>query len=152
MENPEEKLDPAAVREMLEHKMQEEGVRPSPVRLLVLGALAESEVPMSTQDIETALDTVDRSSVTRALGLFQKRGLVHAIADGTETVKYEICRGHHTQSHSDEHVHFHCTSCGRTVCLSDTPVPAVELPEGYEARHSNYVITGVCPACWNRNF
>lgn len=124
------------------------GVRPSPVRSLVLRELAAADSPLTVQEMETRLQTVDRSSITRTMSTFQNAGLVHAIADGTPSVKYEFCRADQTACNDDDaHVHFHCRLCGRTICLSDVPVPAVALPDGFSAGSYNFVVTGLCNRC-----
>jgi Fur family ferric uptake transcriptional regulator len=47
----------------------------------------------------------------------------------------------------DLHVHFYCTRCHRTFCLESTPVPPVDVPEGYEVETKSYLLKGVCPEC-----
>jgi len=124
------------------------GIRPSPVRILILRELALSERPLSAVELETRLETVDRSSITRSLTLFTDMHLVHAISDGSTTTKYELCQSSgHDHQHTDEHIHFHCSSCGTTICLPGTTIPMPELPNGYWAEHATFVITGLCSAC-----
>lgn len=124
------------------------GIRPSPARILVARELMAAGGVMSAQQLEERLHTVDRSSITRTLTLFSARGLVHVVDDGSGSVKYELCT-HPGDSgpHSDSHPHFHCLSCGDTVCLDNVSVPAVPLPAGFEASAVNYVIKGLCPRC-----
>lgn len=135
--------------EDIERRLGEHGVRPSPVRMLVMRVLDGSDEPLAVLDIERELESVDRSSITRTMACFQKAGLVHAISDGTGAVKYELCRSHPHHEHTDEHVHFRCVKCGRTVCLTDIPIPHIELPDGYTALNTNFVITGICDKCNN---
>lgn len=123
------------------------GIRPTPNRILVVRALAAAPAPLSLADLETALDTVDRSAIFRTLNLFRSADLVHAIDDGTGSTKYELCRASHSCSPTHLHAHFHCSRCGSTVCLNDVPIPAVSLPEGYEPHAANFVVTGLCPRC-----
>ena len=59
------------------------GIRPSPVRTLLLRALDEADGPLSSQELEGVLETVNRSSITRTLALFLKVGLVHSVEDGS---------------------------------------------------------------------
>lgn len=142
-------------RYRLEKLLTEAGLRPTPVRLLIVRLLDEAPWPITSAEIEERLETVNRSSVTRTMSVFQKSGLVHVISDGTPSLKYELCReGHDARhgagrfhGHNDEHVHFHCEVCGRTICLTDVEIPEVRLPEGLEARKVNFVITGVCSDC-----
>ena len=128
--------------------LSDAGLRPSPVRNLIAKALWESHAPMSAQDLETVLETVDRSSISRAMSMFANHGFVHVVDDGSGSLKYELC--HSTDSHrhdDDSHPHFHCVSCGETVCLDGMKVPSVALPAGYEPLSVNYVIKGLCPKC-----
>lgn len=142
-----------------EHRMTSHGVRPTAVRSLVLSTLDRAERPISSLDIETKLDTVDRSTITRTLAIFVEKGLIHIIDDGSGSAKYESCRSHsHSHScgetgglslgkHDDLHVHFRCTVCGRTECLPSSPIPHVTLPDGYTPVSANYIITGTCADC-----
>lgn len=128
-------------------RIEQHGIRTTPVRELIFRAIEGASAPVSSLEIEQILETVDRSSITRTLSLFAEKGLVHLIDDGTGSTKYEACPSpnhHHT---SDMHVHFHCRSCGKTICLPDTAIPAVDLPEGFAADSATYLVTGLCPTC-----
>lgn len=131
----------------IEKRMTAHGVRPSPVRNLILRTLDKAVSPISAHDIEEELETVDRSSITRTLSVFLNAGLIHAISDGTAAVKYESCTSDSEHTHTDEHPHFHCEICGRTICLSDSRIPEIELPAGFTALKSNFVISGICDKC-----
>lgn len=102
--------------------------------------------PVSQSDMETELRTVDRSSISRTLTLFLEKGVVHAIDDGSGSVKYELCHGDDDDHDNDRHVHFHCRGCNATICL-DIPVPHVPLPEGFTESGSNFVVHGLCDHC-----
>ncbi|MCM1504845.1 MAG: transcriptional repressor [Muribaculum sp.] len=135
-------------RQKAEQTMINAGLRPSPVRTLIFGALSEASLPVSSLDIEMRLETVDRSSITRSLALFVEKGLVHVVDDGSGALKYELCRagGHHGLD-DDSHPHFHCIKCGTTECLDGVQIPTVCLPGGYSAISINYVIKGICSRC-----
>lgn len=134
----------------LENTMTARGIKPSPVRILILRALAEAGRPLSSQDLETRLDTVDRSSITRTLSLFSDRHMIHKVDDGSGSTKYELCLAHdHNHGDKDLHPHFHCLRCGITYCLDTVAIPKVPLPEGFEPATANYVIKGLCPKCAN---
>lgn len=123
------------------------GVNPTPVRILVYTALRDSFSPLSLTDLEERLETVDRSSISRTLNLFKAEGLVHFFDDSSGSVKYEICSDPAHRHHDDTHVHFHCTSCGKTICLHSIAIPIVELPEGFSSEKINYIVTGQCDKC-----
>lgn len=131
----------------IEQIFENHGVRPSPVRTMIYRTLASANRPISVQDMEISLETVDRSSITRAMSTFQKGSLVHAISDGSGTVKYEVCHSDHKEQLSDEHVHFRCEKCNRTLCLHSLPIPEVKLPEGFSMKKATFVISGICNRC-----
>lgn len=123
------------------------GMRLTPVRLLVARAIDGAGRPVSSLELERALETVDRSSISRTLALFSAKGFVHSVDDGSGAVKYELCRHCGEEHDSDLHPHFHCVACGSTYCLDSIPVPAVDVPAGFEPHSVNYVIKGLCPKC-----
>ena len=127
--------------------MQEHGVKPTANRILILRTLLQAGRPLSMTEIETDLESVDKSIISRTLSAFREARLLHVLADGGESVRYEVCHCAAEDEDTDRHVHFHCTRCGRTYCLEELPVPAVSLPEGYNAEHVNFVVEGICPAC-----
>lgn len=130
--------------------MVEHGVRPTANRIAVCRALAEASRPLSLIDLETLLGTIDRSGISRTLGVFRKCHMVHVIEDGSVSVKYELCHSHHhgaAEADTDTHAHFYCTRCGATICLEQLAVPAVQLPDGYKAQSANFLIKGLCPRC-----
>lgn len=128
----------------------EHGVRPTANRIAVCRALAQAHTPISMLDLETSLDTIDRSGISRTLSIFRKCHMVHVIEDGSASVKYELCHSHHhssAEADTDTHAHFYCTHCGSTTCLEQLAVPAVRLPEGFKALSTNFLIKGLCPRC-----
>jgi Fur family ferric uptake transcriptional regulator len=44
-------------------------------------------------------------------------------------------------------VHFFCEKCHKTFCLHGTPLPAVNIPEGFQVNSANYMLIGVCEKC-----
>ena len=131
----------------MEHLLEEHGVKATPNRLLVARALAGAGRPLSLMELEAQLETIDKSAIFRTLGAFKDAHLVHVLEDSGEGVRYELCHSHHDDHDDDIHVHFYCTRCHRTYCLEDTPVPPVQVPEGYEVESVSYLLKGVCPDC-----
>ncbi len=123
-------------------------IRPTAVRILVLRALDSASAPLSGQELEIDLGSVDRSSISRTLSVFAESGVVHTVDDGSGSVKYELCRSHDASGgDADRHPHFHCLGCGITICLDNIGVPEVDIPQGYEPVSVNYVVKGFCPVC-----
>lgn len=132
----------------IESMLTEHSVKPSPIRILVLKEIAAAKNPVSSLDLEHRLITVDRSSITRALSTFVNASLVHAIDDGSGSTKYELCTGGDgVHGDTDLHPHFHCIRCGETYCLTESEIPPVSLPEGFQKITANYVIKGICKKC-----
>lgn len=132
----------------LEELFARHGVKLTANRLLIARALLQAGRPLSMTELETQLETIDKSNVFRALTAFRDAQMVHVLEDAGDGVRYELCHSHHDEGHDDDvHVHFYCTRCHRTYCLEDTPVPPVQVPEGYEAENVSYLIKGICPSC-----
>ena len=123
------------------------GIKPTANRLLIVKALASQYHPVSVKDLEDSLLTLDKSSIFRVLTLFREHHLVHAIETGEGIVKYELCQSHNEEEDDDEHVHFYCERCHRTICLHDIPVPQIPVPEGYRAEGINVLVRGICERC-----
>ncbi len=127
--------------------LERRGVKPTSNRLLVLRAMFKASRPVSLSELETELDTVDKSSIFRVLTLFVSHHVVHAIEDGSGTMKYEVCTGEDRCSLSDMHTHFYCESCHRTFCFKSIGIPSIDLPEGFTMSSVNYMVKGICPQC-----
>ena len=117
------------------------------IRMLVLDALMRASRTMSLADLETELETVDKSSIFRTLEVFEANHLVHSIDDGTGSMKYEICEGEDSCTVADMHTHFYCEMCHKTYCLKEINAPLVDLPEGFTVHSVNYIIKGICSSC-----
>lgn len=135
-----------------EELLEDFGVKPTSNRILVVRALQESEGPISLIELETAIGTLDRSSISRVLNLLKTNGIVHEMEDGRGIAKYEICRsGHHIHdgdtADSDLHPHFFCEVCEKVYCFDQLSVPAIPIPGGYAVRTVNFMLKGICPNC-----
>lgn len=137
--------------EQLVQRLLTHDIKPTAMRLLVLRALSEANQILSLKELEEVLFPADRSTIFRTLTLFQEHGLVHCINDGTGSARYEICKGECHCTLEDQHIHFHCTCCNRTICLNDIRVPSIIVPSGYVMMSVNYVVTGLCPVCARKN-
>jgi Fur family ferric uptake transcriptional regulator len=130
----------------------EHGIKPTANRIVVVKALAVAERPMSLSELEYKILSIDKSGVFRALTLFREHHLVHVIEDGSDGVRYELCYSHDGHEHdNDQHVHFYCERCHRTFCITDTPIPAITLPNGYTLHSINYMAKGLCQECSKRD-
>ncbi len=130
-----------------ERILESAGVRVTANRLLVLRALLNAPAPVSLIELETELETLERSSISRTLTLFADHDLVHLLEDGRGITKYELCHSHDHSAQNDEHPHFYCEKCRRVFCLDSEVIPPVAVPDGFEVRSVNYMLKGLCRDC-----
>lgn len=126
-------------------------VRPTAMRLLVYRILSENHTAISLTHIENQLETADRTTLYRTIKTFEEKGIVHPIEDGTGITKYALCTPYcNVEEHKDLHLHFHCSICEETECLTDYSIPQINLPNGYIARDVNFTVSGICSKCTDR--
>lgn len=89
----------------------------------------------------------DRVTIYRTLQTFEEKGIIHSIPTADNSIKYALCKECEEGHHHDEHVHFICSNCNKTICLDDVVSPKIDLPEGYKATNVQVVIEGVCGEC-----
>lgn len=100
-------------------------IQPTAIRILVLRTMMQAGRSVSLLDLETMLDTVDKSTIFRTLTLFLSHHLIHSIDDGTGSFKYAVCSDSCSCDVSDLHTHFHCEKCNKTFCFTNIPTPVV---------------------------
>lgn len=132
-------------------KLQLRGIKPTANRLLILRTMMQLDRAVSLLDLETELQTVDKSTIFRTITLFLGHHLIHGVDDGTGSLKYAVCSNDCDCSVDEQHTHFYCEQCHRTFCLKSIHVPIVQLPEGFSVRSVNYVMKGLCAECAHRN-
>lgn len=106
------------------------------------GALAHADIEKSTDA------NFDRVTVYRTLQTFVDKGIVHHIPTTDNSILYALCKdkceaGHH----HDNHVHFICLECNKTICLDEVTVPQVKLPKGFNPKHAEMIVKGICEEC-----
>ena len=122
-------------------------IRPTATRLLILREMMRGDEAVSLPQLEVLLPTIDKSTISRTLSLFLLHRLIHAIDDGSGSLKYAVCADDCDCSVEFEHTHFYGTKCHRTFCLKHIAVPVVPLPDGFTLSSVNYVLKGLCPTC-----
>ena len=106
------------------------------------GALAHGDIEKKTGE------KFDRVTVYRTLQSFLDKGIIHSIPTADNAIYYALCKddcyeGHH----HDDHIHFICKSCGKTTCLDDVHIPAIQLPKGFKSQQIEMVVSGKCKDC-----
>lgn len=133
--------------EIEETILKHAGIRPTANRILVLREFQSVDSPMSLMDLESRLDTLDKSSIFRVIMLFAERGIIRGVEDGRGVTRYEPVKHDERGDENEMHAHFFCENCGKTVCFHGIPAPLPELPEGYSLSTVNFMMKGSCPAC-----
>tara|TARA_R110000765_G_scaffold9177_1_gene28968 strand:- start:2970 stop:3386 length:417 start_codon:yes stop_codon:yes gene_type:complete len=132
----------------IEKTLENKSVRPTAMRILIYKYLAEKDSAVALTDIENAFEKAERTTLYRTLKTFEEKGIVHQIDDGTNISKFALCEaGCNCEIDQDLHLHFHCTHCDKTVCLTEHKIPHINLPSGYIAEDVNLVIKGICDTC-----
>ena len=109
------------------------------------GALAHSDIEEMS---EKAGDQFDRVTIYRTLQTFVDKGIIHSIPTADNAVRYALCKDACEQGHHhDDHVHFICSNCDKTICLDDVHVPEVKLPKNFTKQQAAMVVTGICEDC-----
>ena len=130
-----------------EEILEKAGIKPTANRLLVLRAIQASDMPLSLVEIETVLETLDSSSISRVLSLLLEKDVVPVFEDGRGIAKYELCHGESHCTIDDMHAHFYCEECERVFCFEDISAPHISIPAGFNVRSINYMLKGLCPSC-----
>jgi Fur family ferric uptake transcriptional regulator len=86
-------------------------------------------------------------TIYRTLQTFEEKGIIHTIPTVDNAVLYALCKECEEGHHHDDHVHFICSNCERTICLDDVVSPKMNLPKGYAAEDVQVVIHGMCAQC-----
>jgi len=123
-------------------------VRPTAVRILIFRFLAQKKIALTLSEIESFFEKSDRTTLYRTLKTFSENGIVHQINDNKGVAKYALCQeGCNCEVHNDLHLHFHCTNCEETQCLTEHQIPQITLPEGFSVQDMNLVVNGHCNKC-----
>jgi Fur family ferric uptake transcriptional regulator len=137
------------MKEDIDKQLQSRNIKPTAMRHLVLKVLTDQTTAISLRELENKFENADKATLYRTLKRFELNKLIHSIDDGTGSVKYALCRETCECQPEDLHVHFLCTVCGQTYCLTDIPVPKINLPTKFQLESVNMVVKGVCSNCGN---
>lgn len=122
--------------------------RPSPVRDSLEEIFSRHEhqawsLEELVERVHSKLGAGDYSTVFRAVGVLEGKGVVQRIDLGDGLSRYEARRDHH------EHVR--CDVCGRVAevegCVVEGATREIERTTGYRLTSHSLVFSGVCPEC-----
>ena len=143
-------INPVCVEEArLKDMLRGTGLRYTRQRGEVLNLFREHDTALTQAELEKLLpEQFDRITLYRILRSFEASGLLHKVLDDSGTTRFALCgTGCSEHEHHDEHVHFRCSNCGKTLCLPEVAIPAVQLPKGFRFGEANLLIDGTCSDC-----
>ncbi len=135
-----------------EQLLEQSGLRKTRPRLEILCVLLEADTPLTGEQIFERLTaaSMDKATVYRTLLLLLRHDIIHNAYLRSRIRHFELA--HHCKP-DHCHPHFTCRDCGRTVCLYQAVVPAVQnLPDGYLVLHRQTRLEGICPNCRTEGF
>lgn len=115
-------------------------------RCSVYDILADNEPLTMAELVSKCSSLMDRASVYRIIGLYEKLGVVQRLQIGW---KYKIELSNTFQAH---HHHLSCVRCGNVIVLSENnrlekQLKSLADPYGYTMLDHQLEINGICPDC-----
>lgn len=130
-----------------DRQLNAKNIKPTAMRLLVLRFLHSKVNAVTLADIEQSFDQSDRVTIYRTIKTFESKGLVHKILTDNIT-RYALCSEHcDEQAHQDTHLHFECSVCNQTTCLTNVNLPPLKLPDGFLLSEIQIMGKGICALC-----
>lgn len=129
--------------------LKKSGLSITESRMQILGLFLGNDGALSHADVEKMTrEDADRVTVYRTLQTFVERGIIHAIPTKDNVLRYALCRHECAEGrHRDNHVHFICDNCEKTICLEAVLIPRVKLPRGFRPVQSSMIVSGICDGC-----
>lgn len=129
--------------------LKQSGLSITESRRKILDLFLETDGALAHADIEkNTASAFDRVTVYRTLQTFVEKGIIHQIPTTDNSILYALCKHNCEQGHHhDDHVHFICSNCDKTICLDEVTVPEVKLPKNFSKQQAAMVVTGICEDC-----
>jgi len=146
---------------ILEDLLHEHKLRITKCRTDILSFFLKSDCALSAKNLEKELSQYDRVTIYRTLNSFIDKHILHPIPSDSgaalyglsDTIRKSRASTPYQKDDSDlngiheEHIHFACHACGKTLCLHEQSIPKVKLPDGYQVNEVEMVIKGYCQSC-----
>lgn len=135
-----------SLRDMIETRVREAGLKLTPQRFAVLEYLIKTPEHPTADEIGAELNLhfprVSRATIYNTLNALLDAGLIHEVFVEGYVARYD--------TNLEEHHHFVCRVCDK---LEDIPISSVgelksfNLEKGYEVENYEIVLRGVCSKC-----
>ncbi len=111
-----------------------------------LYAVLSTNEPLTMQELQVLLPTIDKTTIYRTVALFESIGIVQRLQIGW---KYKIELSNQYQDH---HHHITCTECGQTVALPEDSIIEEQLnvlarAQGFTPKDHQLEVRGLCHQC-----
>jgi Fur family ferric uptake transcriptional regulator len=134
-------------KEKCEALLASKKITPTAMRVLTLDFLLTQTAAVSLSEIEDHFFRSDRITLYRTLKTFEQKGLIHSIKEDN-TTKYSLCHDACTEErHEDNHLHFYCTRCEKTVCLEQVDLSSIQFPPKFRLQQLRFFAKGICDQC-----
>lgn len=146
------------------------GIKRTHARVESLKALFSAHSAISLSEIMSGLKDVDRITIYRTMHTFVEKGIVHTLVDTNGVTRYAVCGDKCNENlHFDNHAHFYCRICKKTICIDfelpnlsklgsgsnenirhhDQRILEIEISKGFQIESIQTLATGICPDCNN---
>lgn len=130
-----------------ENILKEHGLKKTAARLKALEFFKQNNSAVSHNDLEQHIgNETDRVTLYRLLNTFKEKGIIHSIVNQRGGIQYALCGQCSEHNHHDNHLHFTCTNCSKTICL-EQQIPTLQLPEGFLVNDVQLHASGLCNSC-----
>ncbi len=132
--------------------LKQKGVKVTQNRLELVNILEKANNPLNQKDIESRLkEQPDRVTLYRNLKFLVDHEMVHKIEVNGSVTSYSLNRVNLTDGHNSEHLHFHCSTCNKVICMPQCLIKEYDLPEGFTQQSSKLIVDGTCNLCNTKN-
>jgi Fur family transcriptional regulator, ferric uptake regulator len=125
--------------------LQKNGASITRPRIRVFEILAGSDAPLTTKQIYSRAQDLDKVSVYRTIDLFEKIGITKRVWNGFKS-SIEL-----SDEFSPHHHHFTCLVCNKIQSVKSDPLEAIisDMAQNYGfALHQHTMeLTGTCKSC-----
>ncbi|MEK6479494.1 transcriptional repressor [Catalinimonas sp. 4WD22] len=153
-------------QQILESLFHQHQLRFTRCRTDIITFFMNASFALSAKDLEVKLPQYDRVTIYRTLNSFIEKNILHPIPSDGGAALYGLSDNirktleQSEQQHNiqqtikespgaahEEHIHFSCHACGKTLCLPEQTIPKVNLPKGYQVQEVEMVVKGYCISC-----
>lgn len=129
-------------------RLKRAGLRATKQRIAVLVILQNENRPLSHLELLQKLcgSRFDRVTLYRILASLTESMLVHQV-QGLDGV-WRFCSHDETSDACPGgHPHLLCEKCGTMTCLTNCRIPHFDVPDDFQVKHKQVVISGICANC-----